>query len=79
MRTLAVGDIHGCYHALRTLEAFVEFQPDDHIITLGDHIHRGPDSRSVIEWLIDRQGTGRLTALRGNHECMSFRLPSHQN
>ena len=70
MRTLAVGDIHGCYHALRTLEVFVGFQPNDHIITLGDHIHRGPDSRSVIEWLIARQRNGRLTALRGNHECV---------
>ena len=70
MRTLAVGDIHGCYHALKTLEAFVEFQPEDHIITLGDHIHRGPDSRSVIEWLLERRGNGRLTSLRGNHECM---------
>ena len=70
MRTLAVGDIHGCYHALKTLEAFAEFQPEDHIITLGDHIHRGPDSRSVIEWLLERRGNGRLTALRGNHECM---------
>lgn len=70
MRTLAVGDIHGCYQALTTLESFVKFQPDDHIVTLGDHIHRGPDSRSVIEWLIARQRRGRLTALRGNHECI---------
>lgn len=70
MRTLAIGDIHGCYHALTTLEASAGFQPDDHIITLGDYIHRGPDSRSAVEWLIDRQGKGNLTALRANHECV---------
>ena len=70
MRTLAVGDIHGCYHALTTLEAFAKFTPEDHIITLGDHIHRGPDSRSVVQWLIDRKRQGHLTALRGNHECV---------
>ena len=70
MRTLAVGDIHGCYHALTTLESFAEFQPEDHIITLGDHINRGPDSRAVIEWLMERHATGQLTALRGNHECL---------
>ncbi|MDE0863666.1 MAG: metallophosphoesterase family protein [Rubripirellula sp.] len=70
MRTLAVGDIHGCYKALATLESFVNFQPEDHIITLGDHINRGPDSRSVIQWLIDHHATGHLTALRGNHECL---------
>jgi serine/threonine protein phosphatase 1 len=70
MRTLAIGDIHGCYQALKTLEAFVDIQPQDHVITLGDHIHRGPDSRSVVQWLLNRQATGRLTALRGNHECV---------
>lgn len=59
MRTLAVGDIHGCYHALETLEVFADFQPDDHIIALGDHLHRGPNCRSVIEWLIDRQRKGK--------------------
>ena len=28
-RTLAVGDIHGCFSALRALAAFVTFRPDD--------------------------------------------------
>ena len=46
MRTLAIGDIHGCYQALKTLEAFVDIQPQDHVITLGDHIHRGPMKRA---------------------------------
>ena len=71
MRTLAIGDIHGCYHALKTLESFAGIRPEDHVITLGDHIHRGPDTRSVVQWLIDRRNSGgRLTALKGNHECV---------
>ena len=76
MRTLAIGDIHGCYHALKTLESFAGIRPEDHLITFGDHIHRGPDTRSVVQWLIDRRNSGgRLTALKGNHECV-FRQPS---
>ena len=70
MRTLAIGDIHGCYRALKALESFVEFESGDRIITLGDYVDRGPDSNRVVEWLIERHGLGQLIALRGNHELM---------
>ncbi|TWU19734.1 metallophosphoesterase family protein [Allorhodopirellula heiligendammensis] len=69
---LAIGDIHGCYRSLAALESFAEFKPEDWIITLGDYVDRGPDSKSVIEWLIDRNDSGNLIALRGNHELMMF-------
>jgi serine/threonine protein phosphatase 1 len=70
VRYLAVGDIHGCFKALETLAAFVPFGSDDLIITLGDYVDRGPDSRAVLDWVIARQQTGKLVALRGNHELM---------
>jgi serine/threonine protein phosphatase 1 len=70
MRTLAIGDIHGCYRSLDVLTEFAAFAPDDRIITLGDYVDRGPDSRGVIEWLIERNAGGNLIALRGNHELM---------
>src|SRR4051794_11977352 len=70
-RTLAIGDIHGCFQALTALENFVPFQPTDRTITLGDHVNRGPDSRSFLEWLIARAEQGNLIALRGNHELMT--------
>jgi serine/threonine protein phosphatase 1 len=70
MRTLAVGDIHGCFTALAALMEAVAIQPDDCLITLGDYIDRGPDSRAVVEWLMRWQTKGRLIALRGNHEAM---------
>jgi serine/threonine protein phosphatase 1 len=53
-RCLAIGDIHGCFDALTTLEAFVPFEPDDCLVTLGDYTSRGPDSRKVLDWLIAR-------------------------
>ncbi len=70
MRTLAVGDIHGCYAALTTLAALVPFRPADTLITLGDYVDRGPDSFAVLDWLIDYAKCGKLVALRGNHEVM---------
>lgn len=70
MRVLAIGDIHGCYRSLSTLVDSVAIEPDDILITLGDYIDRGPDSKAVLDWLIEREKTGRLIPLIGNHEKM---------
>ncbi len=69
-RHLAIGDIHGCFNALRTLAEFVELRPDDTLITLGDYVNRGPDTCAVLDWLIDKLTCGQLIPLRGNHEIM---------
>ena len=53
MRTLAIGDIHGCDAALKTLLEQVEPRSDDRMIFLGDYIDRGPASREVVESLLD--------------------------
>lgn len=70
MRYLAVGDIHGCFRALTTLADLVPFRPADVVITLGDHVNRGPDSCAVLDWLITYQRQATLIPLRGNHEIM---------
>lgn len=70
MRILAVGDIHGCSTALDVLLAAVNMQPEDQLVSLGDYVDRGPDTAGVLERLIDLHRTGRLIALRGNHELM---------
>jgi serine/threonine protein phosphatase 1 len=70
MRTLAIGDIHGCLGPLDALLAMVRPQPDDVLVTLGDYTDRGPDSRGVIDRLLEWQGRCRLVALRGNHDVM---------
>jgi serine/threonine protein phosphatase 1 len=70
MRILAIGDIHGCLTAFTTLLEAVAPQPDDLLITLGDYVDRGPDSRGVLDRLLQLHETGRLVALRGNHDLM---------
>ena len=70
MRTLAIGDIHGCARALDALLAAVKPRPDDLLVTLGDYVDRGPDSRGVLDRLVSLYATGRLVPLLGNHDLM---------
>jgi serine/threonine protein phosphatase 1 len=70
MRTLAVGDIHGCSAALDALLAVVQPTPADLLVFLGDYVDRGPDSRGVIDRLIALRQSHRVVCLRGNHELM---------
>ena len=67
-RIIAIGDIHGCSRALAALLKVVEPTSDDIIIQLGDTIDRGPDSRSVVEQLIELSSHCSLICVRGNHE-----------
>ena len=69
-RILALGDIHGCLTALDTLLGFVQPAPDDQIIFLGDYVDRGPDSKGVLNRLIELHTKGGVICLRGNHEVM---------
>jgi serine/threonine protein phosphatase 1 len=43
---------------------------EDLIVTLGDYIDRGPDSRGVIERLVQLEGECQLRPLLGNHEVL---------
>lgn len=69
-RLIAIGDIHGFRAALETLLDAIDPQPEDVIVTLGDYVDRGPDSRGVIDTLIRWGHKTQLIALAGNHEEM---------
>lgn len=70
-RLIAVGDIHGCLESLRRLMKKVKPQVGDRVVFLGDYVDRGPDSRGVIEFLIDFKNRFPLAVfLKGNHEEM---------
>jgi serine/threonine protein phosphatase 1 len=70
MRTLAIGDIHGCHIALTCLLQQVQPSAEDRIIFLGDYIDRGPASREVVETLLGLKKECSTVFLRGNHEEM---------
>ena len=69
-RLLAIGDIHGCLPALETILAAVEPRPEDTIVTLGDYVDRGPESRGVLERLLILRQQCHLVSLLGNHDQM---------
>jgi serine/threonine protein phosphatase 1 len=69
-RTIAIGDIHGCSAALAALIDAIDPRPDDVLVTLGDYINRGPDSRGVFDLLIGLGRRCRLVPLLGNHDQM---------
>ncbi len=71
-RVIAIGDIHGCSIALRTLLGAIKPQLDDAIVVLGDVIDWGPDSRDCVQQLIDLSGRCQFILIRGNHEEMLF-------
>ncbi|MBE9226410.1 metallophosphoesterase [Phormidium sp. LEGE 05292] len=52
MRILAIGDIHGCAIAFDHLLSVIQPQPEDQIVTLGDYVDRGLDSKGAIDRLI---------------------------
>lgn len=70
-RTYAVGDVHGrldlVERAVEAIAAHVGEAPF-RVIFLGDYVDRGPDSRGVIELLMELQRRWRVVCLKGNHE-----------
>lgn len=69
-RTIAIGDIHGCSKALLRLISAIEPEPADRIVTLGDYVDRGPESRAVIDFLLEFRSTCELVPILGNHDEM---------
>lgn len=70
MGLIAIGDIHGCAATLEVLLDRLAPTPDDHLLFVGDYIDRGPDSKDVIDQLLDLREDVPCTFLRGNHEAM---------
>lgn len=70
MRTFVIGDIHGCVDELAGLIEGLDLDPLDRVIFLGDYVDRGPNSKAVVSFLIDRRGAADMIFLKGNHEDM---------
>lgn len=73
MRTIIVGDIHGCYRQFITLLRKVHYKKNkDKLILLGDLMDRGPSSYEMLQWAIKwkKENTDHFFMIRGNHEQM---------
>jgi serine/threonine protein phosphatase 1 len=74
LRIYAVGDVHGRADLLKQLFSRVDEDLKKHPIAetihifLGDYIDRGLNSAAVLDLLIERARTHRMSCLKGNHE-----------
>lgn len=71
MKYYAIADLHGRFDLLlKAVDSIYQHagSPDYKIITLGDYIDRGPESKDVIEYL--RNQDEHFICLQGNHEAM---------
>jgi serine/threonine protein phosphatase 1 len=75
VRIYAIGDVHGRSDLLQQLFTVIDNDlarsaPDQAIqVFLGDYVDRGPDSRGVLDLLIDRRRRHETVFLKGNHEA----------
>lgn len=70
MRTLFIGDVHGCYDELIELTQKIQLTPEDHLYFVGDLINKWPKSLEVVKWVQSRPNTFSVT---GNHEYFSLK------
>lgn len=67
MATYAVGDVQGCYDALRRLLDAISFDPaQDTLWVVGDLVNRGPQSAQTLRF-IKRLGNAAVPII-GNHD-----------
>jgi Calcineurin-like phosphoesterase len=74
-RLYVIGDIHGRLDLLERMIELVNLDIKDNsgdclIVTLGDYVDRGPNSRGVLDCLLKNPFAGRYVALKGNHEAL---------
>ncbi|MEJ5349134.1 MAG: metallophosphoesterase family protein [Desulfosoma sp.] len=71
-KIFAIGDVHGMLFKLERLLDRLPLRKDrDQLVFVGDYVDRGPDSRGVIERVLQLMKEGfHVVCLRGNHELM---------
>lgn len=69
-RLIAIGDIHGCVHALEVLLETIRPAPEDQLVLLGDLIDQGRDSCQVLNLVEQLQRECQVVIIEGNHEEM---------
>ncbi|MGQ9860272.1 MAG: metallophosphoesterase family protein [Thermodesulfobacteriota bacterium] len=69
-RIFAIGDIHGYINKLEAIMRKIHPDPDrDELVFLGDYVDRGPNSKEVVEMVLEiRRAFPRTVCLMGNHE-----------
>ena len=73
MRTVLIGDVHGCVDELEALVVACGVRPGDDVILVGDLVAKGPDSQGVVQMCRERG----YRAVLGNHDDAVLRRLNH--
>lgn len=75
MRTIIIGDVHGCREEFAQLLQTVDYMPGrDDLVSVGDLLDRGPDPVGTVALAMEQKA--RL--VRGNHEEKALRWLRHE-
>jgi diadenosine tetraphosphatase ApaH/serine/threonine PP2A family protein phosphatase len=69
MRTIVIGDVHGCLDELLALVARCGVASADRVVLVGDLVAKGPDSAGVVQWARE----SGADAVLGNHDAHVLR------
>lgn len=84
MRTIVVGDVHGCLEELKELLDKAKYKPKvDKLLFLGDLVDRGPDSAGVVRYVRQLQKDAwsdfdTVNCVMGNHEEKHVRFAKRE-
>ena len=67
-RYIAITDIHGELNKLENVLSKIETRSDDIFVFMGDYIDRGPNSKGVVEKVIEISEKFKTITLIGSHE-----------
>jgi hypothetical protein len=70
MRTVIVGDVHGCLDELLALVARCGDPRGTRYVMVGDLVAKGPDSKGVVAWA----RAAHIDAVLGNHDAAVLRV-----
>jgi serine/threonine protein phosphatase 1 len=80
MPRYAIGDIHGGSKTFLALLKQISLKHDDTLYLLGDYVDRGPDSKGVLDTIMQLQSTGfNVRPILGNHDDLLLEAISGKN
>ncbi|MHA7966714.1 metallophosphoesterase family protein [Paenibacillus sp. CAU 1782] len=68
-RIIMISDLHGCIDQFNQMLYLINYNSDnDQLLLLGDYVDRGPNSKEVVDKVIELVKKHNAIALRGNHD-----------
>ncbi len=68
MRSIVIGDVHGCLFELKALLESCNLRTTDKFFFIGDLIDKGPDSVGVVKFVFNLSLNYEVKLILGNHE-----------